>query len=334
VPSLLESILLPSKPLLADMEGLPAHGANVTLKVQVNRWRCRNESCAVRFFTAPLDGVVGRYARETNRARDLTLLIGHAVGGLPGKRLMSRLNIPTSDDTILHRLKHVTQERAPTDPQVIGVDEWAWAKGQSFGTIVVDLKRSRVVDLLLEGSAESLAAWLKAHPSIATIGRDRHGRYAEENRNAAPEAVQVADRFHLLRSLREAVEKELGVHRRELRISPSSPARPSAKVDGVEQTEQIRVCSPVAAHRRETVQQRHREKLELFQRIHQMKAAGMKVSEISRQLGVQRKRMTTGFVWRNCRSETARSLDLEVWNRFGNTCASAGNKAASMAMSC
>ncbi len=273
------------------LKDLPAHGANVTLKVQVNRWRCRNESCAVRFFTAPLGGVVGRYARETNRAGDLILLIGHAVGGLPGERLMSRLNIPTSDDTILRRLKHVTQEDAPAEPQVIGVDEWAWAKGQSFGTIVVDLKRSRVADLLPESSAESLAAWLKAHPGVMTISRDRHGRYAEGGREGAPEATQVADRFHLVRSLREAVEKELAVHRKELRISLSSHAAPPAKPDGEKQTNPVRVFSQVVARRREVMQQRHQEKLELFQRIHKMKAAGMRVSEISRQLCIHRKRI-------------------------------------------
>jgi len=96
----------------------------------MDRWRCRNHRCAVRFFTLPLAGVVEAYARETNRVRDLTLVIGHALGGLPGQRLMSRLNLPTSDDTILRLLKHRTREPITSEVRVIDVDEWAWSKGQ------------------------------------------------------------------------------------------------------------------------------------------------------------------------------------------------------------
>jgi len=180
----------------------------------------------VRFFTVPLEAVVEAHARETNRARDLTVLIGHAVGGLPGERLMSSLSLPISDDTILRRLKRVTPGSATPEARVIGVDEWAWAKGQNFGTILVDLERRCVIDLLGKSSANALAAWLTKHPGVTTISRDRHGRYAEGARKGAPEATQVADRFHLVRSLREAVEKELAVHRKELRVSLQSQAPP------------------------------------------------------------------------------------------------------------
>ncbi|MDE3178513.1 MAG: transposase [Acidobacteriota bacterium] len=101
---------------------------------------------------------------------------------------MSRLNMTTSDDTILRPLKRLTHDSGTADHRVIGVDEWAWAKGQHFGTIVVDLERRRVVDLLPESSAESMAAWLGAHPGVTIISWDRHGRYAEGSRNGAPEA--------------------------------------------------------------------------------------------------------------------------------------------------
>ncbi len=264
------------------LKDLPAHGAKVTLKVQVNRWRSRNESCGVRFFSAPVDSVVAAYGRETNRARDLTLLIGHAVGGLPGERLMSRLNMATSDDTILRRLKHLQQEPINSEVRVLGVDEWAWSKGQKFGTLLVDLERHRVLDVLAESSSDALATWLRAHPGVTTISRDRHGSYAEGARRAAPNATQVAGRFHLVRNLRQAVERELAVHRRELRVSLPSPT-PPASPEGGKKTHQIRVRSRVAEHRQE--------KIELFQKIHQMKAAGIKVSEIAEQLGINRRRI-------------------------------------------
>ena len=147
------------------LKDLPAHSSQLKLKLHVDRRRCRNHRCAVRFFSLPLRGVVEAYARETNRVRDLTLVIGHALGGLPGQRLMSRLNMPTSDDTILRRLRHLTREPVTSEAGVIGVDEWAWSKGQSFGTILVDLEHGRVVDVLAESSAEALGAWLTAHPA-------------------------------------------------------------------------------------------------------------------------------------------------------------------------
>jgi len=191
---------------------------------------------------------------------------------------MSRLNIATSDDTILRRLKHLSRESVTSEVRVMGVDEWAWSKGPSFGTILVDLERGRVVDVL--------AAWLTAHPGVTTISRDRHGRYAEGARCAAPDATRVADRFHLVRNLRQAVERELAVHQREPRVSSDSQATPSAKPEGEKKTRQIRVLSRVVEHRREAVEQHRQEKIELFQTVQQMKAAGMKVSEMAQQLGI------------------------------------------------
>jgi transposase len=273
------------------LKDLPSHGAQVVLKLRVNRWRCGNAFCAVRFFTRPLGGVVKAYARETNRAHDLTLLIGHALGGLPGERLMSRLNMATSDDTILRRLKHLPREAVASEVRVMGVDEWAWSKGQSFGTILVDLEQGRVVDVLAESSADALAAWLRAHPGVTTISRDRHGRYAEGAHRAAPDATQVADRFHLVRNLRQAVERELAVHRRDLRVSLPSPTMPPEKPQGEKKTTPIRICSPVVEYRQKRTEQWRQEKLKLFQTIQQMKAAGMKVSEIAGHLGMNRRRI-------------------------------------------
>jgi transposase len=246
------------------LKDLPAHGARVTVKLQVNRWRCRNCCCAARFFTVPTAGVVEAYARETNRARDLTLLIGHAVGGLPGERLMSRLSVPTSDDTILRRLKQLPREPVSSEVQVVGVDEWAWSKGQNFGTLLVDLQRRRVVDVLAERSADALAAWLTAHPAVTTISRDRHGCYAEGARRAAPDATQVADRFHLVQNLRQAVERELAVHRKALRVSLPSQAPSPAKPMEEKKTHEIRVRSRVVEHRRQTVDQHRQERLNCF----------------------------------------------------------------------
>ena len=101
---------------------------------------------------------------------------------------MNRLNMATSDDTILRRLKQQAGEPVGSEVRVLGVDEWAWSKGQRFGTILVDLEEGQVVDVLGESSAEALAVWLAAHPEITTVSRDRQGKYADGARRAIPGA--------------------------------------------------------------------------------------------------------------------------------------------------
>ena len=146
--------------------------------------------------------------------------------------------------------------------RVLGVDDWAWCKGQNFGTILVDLERSQVLDLLPTRSADSFGEWLAQHPEVTTVSRDRQGVYAEGARRGAPEAVQVADRFHLVLNLTQAVQRELAVNRRHLRIAfPSAPALPlSPTTEEVKiQTEQVRVRSSIVLQQMEVARQRRQQ---------------------------------------------------------------------------
>src|SRR5271170_6725168 len=147
---------------------------------------------------------------------------------------MRRLGMPVSADTLIRQVKRAVHLPALPQVRVLGVDDWAWCKGQNFGTILVDLERSQVVDLLPTRSADSLGEWLAQHPEVTTVSRDRQGVYAEGARRGAPEAVQVADRFHLVLNLTQAVERELAVNRRQLRIAfPSAPELPSSPTEEV-----------------------------------------------------------------------------------------------------
>jgi transposase len=118
------------------LKDLPTSGAAVSLRVRVGRWRCRQPGCAVRFFTGALPGVAEAYGRRTSRAEAVTELIGQALGGRAGERLLGRLGLPVSDDTIVRRLKKRARPVAD-DARVVGVDEWAKRKGLNYGTIVV-----------------------------------------------------------------------------------------------------------------------------------------------------------------------------------------------------
>ncbi len=152
-----------------------------------------------------LAGVAGPHARSTARLAGLHRLVGLALGGEPGSRLAGELAVPTSADTLLRRVKDAEVEPAPP-ARFVGIDDFAFRRVQTYGTVVVDLERGRVIDLLPDREAATVEAWLKAHPGAEAVTRDRAGAYAKGVSDGAPGAAQVADRWHLLKNLREAVE--------------------------------------------------------------------------------------------------------------------------------
>jgi transposase len=179
------------------LKDVAAHGQSVTLRIRVSRWRCRNPRCQTAIFTERLPNVAAPRARHTDRFRVVVHLVGHALGGRAGSRLLVRLSMVISPDTIVRLLK---RGAPPTNNdeavRVVGIDDWAWQKGQyHFGTMFVDLERRRVVDVLAVRTADAVAAWLAAHPDIRIISRDRHGPYAEAVRRGAPQAA-IANFLH------------------------------------------------------------------------------------------------------------------------------------------
>jgi len=174
----------------------------------VRRFFCDNTGCERKTFAERLPGVLKPFARRTHRLTETLCAIGQVLGGEAGSQSVEKLAIPTSADTLLRLVRRAELPSRPT-PTVLGVDDWAWKKGQTYGTILVDLERHQVIDLLPDRSADTVVEWLQKHPGIQVISRDRGGIYAEAARRGAPDAVQVADRFHLLVNLRAALERVL-----------------------------------------------------------------------------------------------------------------------------
>jgi transposase len=162
---------------------------------------------------------------------------------------MTRLGLPQSDDSILRNLKrHVADRHQRPTVRVVGIDDWSWRKGCSYGTIIVDLERREVVDVLSDRSAEATAKWLSQRPGVKIVSRDRCGLYAEGTRRDAPQARQVADHFHLIQNLRQTSEQQL-----------SRAPRPTRRPAATDATVLLQVAATCAGHGRQPDLTEHRQ---------------------------------------------------------------------------
>jgi transposase len=193
---------------LAD---LPWAQYRVCLQLRVRKWFCRNRRCRRRIFTERLPTIAAPWARRTLRLAQRLIALGVALGGKAGVRLGQAWDLAVSRNTLLRLLRRQPEPEAPT-PRVLGVDDWALRKGHTYGTILVDLEHRQPIALLPDRTAALVAQWLRAHPGVEVIARDRASADAEGAQQGAPQATQVADRFHLLQNLREALEAVLTTH--------------------------------------------------------------------------------------------------------------------------
>jgi transposase len=274
---------------LAD---LPWGAYAVRVQLRVRKFFCDHPACPRQIFTERLPTVAAPWARRTLRLAQRLLAYGLALGGEAGARLVAGQGLRTSPDTLLRLVQAAPTPNAAA-PQVLGVDEWAWRRGHRYGTILVNLEDHRVLDLLPERSAESVAAWLAQYPPITVVCRDRSALYAEGIRRGAPQAVQVVDRFHLVKNLREAVEAFLHSQRPALQAAAARTAQALTLVAGPGPSTPMyrgrHQCTPVQHQRQEAAQQqRHAAWVATYEAIHTLHAQGTPVTTIAQQLGISR----------------------------------------------
>jgi transposase len=268
------------------LSDLPWAGRTVRLTLHVRKFFCSASSCPRRIFTERLPSIAEPYAQKTIRLTELLRLVGFATGGELGARLSHRLSLPASPRTLL-RLVRSTPLVPPSTPRVLGIDDWSFRRGRRFGTILVDLEEHRPVDLLPESSEAVVTAWLQEHPGVEIISRDRGDAYQAAATQAAPQALQIADRWHLLKNLGDALQTLLTRHTAALRKAthPTASDAPEASPQDVLPPlppPTSRPRSPKAA-----LMSAQREwQLATYQQVRELATHGWSVAAIARKLEI------------------------------------------------
>lgn len=193
---------------LRFVSDLPWHGVKIKLVLKVRKFRCRNDLCSRKVFCERLQKVVAKYARRTFRLNEVISFLAFTLGGRGGAKATQKMNISVGKDTLIRMIRCRSQE-IPQTVKVLGVDDFAFRKGQTYGTILVDLEKRQPIDLLPDRQSGTLRNWLLKRHDVEIVTRDRSISYAEAVSEGLPNAEQIADRWHLLKNLSEILEKIL-----------------------------------------------------------------------------------------------------------------------------
>lgn len=256
------------------VKDLPFFNNRVFFRIKARKWYCQNVACNRKIFTERFDHYFKRYKRTSDRLREKLLKIGILMGGNAGEKLCRILNIFISSSSLI-RLIHAQDVPVSLTVNAVGIDDWAFKKGINYGTVIVDLEQHKVIDLLKDREAVTVENWFKERQGVTVVTRDRFSRYATGVTNGVPDAVQVADRWHLLKNMGDALQKLLERERQQIITKQSNADQAFAPGDQKETItdDAVQCLSP---------------RQELMQQVKKMHTDGVTVRAIARTLRISR----------------------------------------------
>ena len=292
------------------MQDTPIGLQSVWLEIQVRRFRCRNEQCKQKTFAEQYPDLVGCRRRHTHRLMANLAQIGLATGGEAGVRLARKLAMHTSPATMIRLVRQLDTPVKMT-PRIIGIDDWAFRKGRTYGTIIVDHELGKPIDLLPSSAGDVVKEWLEKHPSIEVVTRDRSGEYRNAITQALPEATQIADRWHLLKNMGETIERHVSKRYKSLSRSMAKWAKEDEVELDTENGEKRRRYAP--GPEREAIHTARTEaRQDLYDAVKARRAQGAYTTDIAREFNLSR---TIVSRWVN-----SESLPSDNRGRFKQKC--------------
>src|SRR5258708_34610925 len=273
---------------------LPCAGRTVILALTVRKFVCSAPGCPRRIFTERLPGLVQSYARMTTRLIALVQALGLGAGGQLGTRLADRSALATTPSTLLRHLMQLPPPVARA-VRVLGVDDFAWKKRFTYGTILVDLERRKIIDVLPDRESAIVETWLQEHPEVHIVSRDRGKEFAKAATLGAPQARQVVDRFHMVKNLSEVLQEILGHCRAEIRQG-EAPV-PQSETAGKELTRPLPTAATwqqrTPAHVKKAHQARQASRDDRYQQMTTLRAQGLTQREVAKRMGMSERAVRT-----------------------------------------
>ena len=307
---------------------LPASGRPVQLVIHVRRFFCHESTCVRKIFAERFPSLTLPRVKFTLRGHLALREMGFEQGGEAGARLGKKLSYPGSPDTILRLVKRAELPTA-SSPRVVGLDDWSWKRRLRYGTLICDLESRKPLDVLPDRSVETVSAWFVAHPSVEIVSRDRSSEYAAAIKKGAPQAMEVADRWHLGKNLAESLETLLAGLRAEIRRAlhvQALPEQEQAETEPVLESE----LRPARSRREEQARlARRAQKLDRDAQVLELHAQGLTAADISSRIGLSRRTVQRWLAhgsWTFARRRRRRPSLIDPYERYVSEWWQAGNR--------
>jgi transposase len=270
---------------MRTLRDLPASGRPVELIVCVRRFFCQQSTCVRKIFAERFPSLTLPRVKFTIRLQETLREMGFVLGGEAGAHLGKHLSIPGSSDTILRLIKQ-THLPAACSPRVVGIDDWSWKRRLRYGTLICDLESNRPLDVLPDREVKTVSAWFENHPTVEIVSRDRSSEYAAGISKGAPQALQVADRWHIGKNLADSVQTLLARCRAEIRRALQVQAMTKQEGEETEPVPEEEKRPPRSRSVQLAQEGRRAQKLDRYTQVVELHQQGAKASDIASRVGI------------------------------------------------